>query len=437
MTLDDTAVLGLFPDGTVRDEDGMMQGGGVRLDELAATYGTPALIVNETQIRNTARRYVRALTSHWPKGRVAFASKSFPCTAVYRIAAEEGLWVDVAGLGELHLALAAGVAGDRLLVHGNAKSDQEIEAYLRAGAGLIVLDNADDVERLVRIAPLVGRGADQPQPVLIRLIPGISPDTHAAMDTGRDSSKFGLPIDQAEALAERVRAAPALRLDGVHIHIGSQILAADPFARAPKALAALVAGTSLRGLPVVDLGGGLGSRYTLSDQPPTIEQYIGALAEGATGLFGPETIVMLEPGRSLVAAAGLSLYRVTTVKRTGKTFAAVDGGMGDNLEVSLYGQRFEVAPVSLPVAGVGRPLEVCDVVGRHCESGDRLVEDAVLPRPEVGDLLAVPVTGAYTFTMSNNYNGAQRPPVVFVGEGDHRLVVRRESLDDLGRRDVL
>lgn len=428
----------LLPAGAGRDARGVLTLGGVPVDVIAHEHGTPALVVDEPHLRATARRLRDAVARHWPRGRVVFASKAFPCTAVYRVAAEEGLWVDVAGLGELHLALAAGVPADRVVVHGNAKTDAEVRAALEARVGLVVVDNADDVERLARLAPGAGRTCDDPQAVLVRLVPGVSPGTHDAMDTGQDASKFGLPLPQAAEVATRIAAGPVLRLDGVHVHIGSQVFDPAPFAQAPQVLGALLddprAGVLARPR-VVDLGGGYGVACTRQDPDPGVEEFVDALAAGyAASSLPADAVVMVEPGRSLVARAGVSLYRVTGVKRTARTFVAVDGGMGDNLEVSLYGQGFE-AVAGAPDPRTRRP-ERCDVVGRHCEQGDRLVADAHLPRPAVGDLVAVPATGAYTFTMQNNYNGALRPPVVFVGDGRHRAVVRRETLDDLTRRDL-
>lgn len=419
-------VLDLFPPGTVRGGDGAALVAGCRLDELAEAYGTPALIVDEGHVRATARRYRQALRDGWARSQVTFASKAFPCTAVYRVMAEEGIWVDVVGGGELALALNAGVPPGTILLHGNAKGDADIAAALSAGVAYIVVDNLDDVERLTRLA-------ERPQDVLLRVNPDVAPDTHAAVSTGGRGSKFGLPGEQLAEAAERVRRCPVLRLAGAHVHIGSQILDTTPFVRSVTALAGMLGQAGIAGLAVYDLGGGLAARYTRSDDVPEIEDYVSALVAAARRELPPDARILIEPGRSMVAAAGLSLYRVVSVKRAGKTFVAVDGGMGDNLEVSLYGQRFEAALVG-PVGA--RPDEVCDVVGHHCESGDRLVADAVLPRPEVGDLLAVPVTGAYTYSLSNNYNGSCRPPVVFVRDGRHRPVVRRETLDDLIRRDL-
>ena len=364
-------VLGLFPAGTGLAADGGLVIGGCEATVLAEQYGTPALIVDEAAIRATARRYADGLAARWPNSRVTFASKAFPCTAVYRLVSEEGLGVDVAGGGELTLALAAGADPAGLIVHGNAKTEEELRMAVAAGAGLIVVDNFDDIDRLERIlAETPGRE----QGVLVRVTPDIRPDTHEAISTGQRGSKFGLLLPQAEAAIARLRASEQLRLDGVHVHVGSQILDTRPFAEAVAAVAALGE------FAVYDLGGGLGSRYTYSDHPPTIEEYLDAMIDVARELLPADARILIEPGRSMVAEAGVSLYRAVTVKESaGETFVAVDGGMGDNLEVSLYQQRFE-ATVATRVGG-GQP---CRLVGRHCESGDTLSTDVPLRDPRPG-----------------------------------------------------
>ncbi|MEU8617671.1 diaminopimelate decarboxylase [Streptomyces sp. NPDC048623] len=414
------ALLGLFPPGTALDRDGTLMIGGCRATELADRFGTPALLVDEAALRARARRYADGLAARWPASRVAFASKAFPCTAVYRLLAEEGLSIDVAGGGELTLALAGGVDPASLVVHGNAKTEAELRLAVEAGAGLVVVDSFDDIDRLERIVPA---GAEQA--VLVRVTPGIRPDTHAAVATGQEGSKFGLGLSQARQAIARLRASSTLRLDGVHVHIGSQILDTEPFARAVEAVAALGA------FAVYDLGGGLGARYTYQDRPPSIEEYLDTLVTAARRVLPAEAEIIIEPGRSMVAETGVSLYRATTVKHGGPTFVAVDGGMGDNLEVALYGQRFEAA-VATRVGG-GDP---CQLVGRHCESGDTLSAGVPLRDPRPGDLIAVPATGAYCYSLSNNYNGALRPPVVFCRDGEARAVVRRETYADLLRRDL-
>ncbi|MEU4269514.1 diaminopimelate decarboxylase [Streptomyces sp. NPDC026092] len=415
-------LVSLFPQGSHLDEEGHLVIGGCRASDLADEFGTPAVVVDENALRARARQYVRALAEHWPNSQAVFASKSFPCTAVVRTLVEEGLGVDVAGGGELVAALAAGVDPAQLVVHGNAKTDEELAMAVEAGAGTIVVDNFHDIDRLER---LVG---DSGQRVLLRVIPEVDADTHEAMATGQRGSKFGLSVPDAVRAAERLRASDRLRLDGLHVHVGSQLLDTEPFQRAVEALARL---DELGEHAVYDLGGGLGVRYTYDDRPPTVEEYVRTLTDSARKHLPAGARLVIEPGRSLVAEAATTLYRVVTVKPGERTLVAVDGGMADNLEPMLYGQRFEAAVASR--VGGGEP---CDLVGRHCESGDTLIRGVHLPAPAAGDVIAVPVTGAYCYSLSNNYNGARRPPVVFVRDGQARKVVRRETFEDLLRRDV-
>jgi len=414
------ALLGLFPPGTVLDADGMLRVGGTRLDEIAERFGTPALVVAEQAVRQRAREFRAALAARWPDSQVLFASKAFPCTAVQRLMVSEGLGLDVAGGGEIVTALAAGADPAGLVLHGNAKTAEEIALAVESRVGTVVVDNLDDIDRLEALVP-----AGRPQSCLVRVIPGVAGSTHAAMSTGQAGSKFGLPPAAAREAIGRIERSPRLRMDGLHTHVGSQILNVAELAAAVAPLAALGE------YPVYDLGGGLGVRYTYADQAPSVEDYLDALTSAAAGLLPAGARIMIEPGRSMVAPFGITLYRVVTVKRGDPAFVAVDGGMGDNLEVSLYGQRFE-ATIASRVGG-GEPV---NVVGRHCESGDVLSAGVPLRDPRPGDLLAVPVTGAYCYTMSNNYNGARRIPVVFADGDQTRAVVRRETWDDLLSRDV-
>jgi diaminopimelate decarboxylase len=349
---------------------------------------------------------------------VVFASKAFPCTAVQRVMVQEGLGLDVAGGGEIVTALKAGVDPRLIVLHGNAKTDEEIGLAAEHGIGLVAVDNADDVDRL----EATGATHD----VLVRVIPGVTADTHAHVLTGHAGSKFGLAPAAAARLIARIEASPRLRMRGLHVHVGSQILAVEPFAESVAAIA------RLGEFEVYDLGGGLGARYTYADRPPSVAEYLDALVGAARAHLPAAAELIVEPGRSMVAHTAATLYRVVTVKRGEPAFVAVDGGMGDNLEVALFGQRFEAALLDRLEAGG----ETVTVVGRHCESGDVLVDGVALPQPQVGDLLGVPATGAYCFTMANNYNGTRRIPVVFAGHGAARLVVRRETWADLLARDV-
>jgi diaminopimelate decarboxylase len=413
-------LLGLFPPGTSQDDDGMLVVGGCRLDDLAAEHGTPVQVVDEAAIRRRARDYREELATRWPDSQVVFASKAFPCTAVQRLMVSERLWLDVAGGGEIIAALGAGADPATLVLHGNAKTTEEIELAVSSGLGVVVIDNLDDIERLEAAVP-----AGRQQDCLIRVIPGVQATTYAAQATGHEGSKFGLlPAAAVEAVA-RVEASERLQMLGLHTHVGSQILDASELAAAVAPLAALGE------YPVYDLGGGLGARYTYCDHPPSVAEYLDVLMDAARANLPAGARVLIEPGRSMVASAGITVYTVTTIKPGSTTFVAVDGGMADNMEIALVGQRFE-ATIADRVGG-GKPVTV---VGRHCESGDVLSADVPLRNPHVGDLLAIPVTGAYCYTMANNYNGARRIPVVFADSGGARLVVRRETWEELLVRDV-
>jgi diaminopimelate decarboxylase len=408
----------IFPIGIGIDPDEGLTLGGCRLTDMADRFGTPAYLIDEGGLRAQAGRFCRSLAAAWPASRVIFASKAFPSTAIYRLMAGEGIGADVAGPGELAMALAGGMEPERIVLHGNAKTDVELATAIEAGVGTVVIDNFDDIDRLERL--VTGE-----QGVLVRVLPGVRPDTHEAIATGQAGSKFGMPLPQAAEAIARLRHSHRLRLDGLHLHIGSQILTTEPWERAVEAVA------SLGEFDVYDLGGGLGVKYTYGQQPPSPESWVRALADAARRHLPSGAQIWIEPGRSLVARAGITVYRVVTVKRGEPTFVAVDGGMADNLEVSLYGQRFEAVVADRPAGG-----ESVELVGRHCESGDRLISGVRLATPAPGDVIAVATTGAYCFTMSNNYNGALRPPVVFCRDGDAALQVRRETLADLFRRDV-
>jgi diaminopimelate decarboxylase len=400
------------------DAAGELVVAGCRLSDLASSHGTPLYVVDEVALRGQARAFSQALGGRWPNSRVVFASKAFPCTAAYRLMAEEGLGVDVAGGGELAMALSGGVDPPLIVLHGNAKSPHELAMAIEAGVGTVVIDNFDDIDRLEHMVP-------SEQGVLVRVIPGVRPDTHEAVATGQVGSKFGFTSSDARVAISRLRQSDRLRLDGLHMHIGSQILTTEPFTRAVEAI------SEFGEFDVYDLGGGLGVRYTYDDEPPSVEEWVDAFVGAARRHLPAAARLLIEPGRSLVARSGVTLYTIISVKRGTPTFVAVDGGMGDNLEVSLYGQRFEASIVNR----VGGDASV-ELVGRHCESGDRLIAGVPLNSPVPGDVVVVPVTGAYCFTMSNNYNGSLRPAVVFCHDGIDEVRVRRETLADLLHRDV-
>jgi diaminopimelate decarboxylase len=413
------ADLSLLPPSAVVDGDDLRIAG-VSLRELASEFGTPAYVLDEDYLRARACQYVSALTSRHPRSRVCFAAKAFPSASVIGVLAQEGLGCDVVGAGELRLALAGGVDPARIVMHGNAKSDDDIRAALDARIGYIVVDGFDDIDRISRLARTR-------TPVLLRISPGIDSATHQALATGGAGSKFGVPADQAAAAIELMRDDPLIDLQGLHAHIGSQIVDLAQFEAEVAALA------SLGQFDVYDFGGGLGVRYVPEDAPPDIDQYAGRLTAAARRHLGQDIEILVEPGRSVVGPAGLTLYRVLTRKQSQRLHVAVDGGMGDNLEHSLYRQRF----TPLVVGRWDEATEVADLVGRHCEEGDVISRDVPLASPQLGDLIVVPVTGAYCFTMSNNYNANLRPPVVLCANGVARLAVRRETPDDLMAREML
>jgi diaminopimelate decarboxylase len=415
----ETRLFDVLPRTAEAGADGRLTVGGCALADVAAEFGTPALVFDEEGLRDTAREYLAAFGSRHGDTDVHFASKALPCAPVLRILAEEGVGCDVASAGELAIALAAGFDPAHVLLHGNAKSDQDIGDALAAGVGVIVIDNTDDVDRLERL------GADA-QGVLIRINPAVSGLTHAAVDTGSEEAKFGVPLGQTPALIERVRGLAGLELLGLHVHIGSQLLDLEGFGRAAEAIA------GLGDFPVYDLGGGLGISYRPDEHAPSVSDYAEATVRALHEHLDPAARLIVEPGRSMVGRSGVTLYSVITVKRAALTHVAVNGGMGDNLEPMMYGTRFAPA-----ILDRDRAPETCDLVGHHCESGDVLASGVALATPEVGDLLVMPATGAYCYSLMNNYNGARRPPVVLVRDGEARLAVRRETMSDLLARNVL
>jgi diaminopimelate decarboxylase len=401
---------------------GRLSLGGCDAVALAREFGTPAYVMAEDDLRARAREFRTALEAHHGgEGEVVFASKACPVTAVLRVFAEEGLGVDVASGGELHLALKAGFEPGRIYLHGNAKSEEELRAAVEAGVGWVVVDNHEDVGKLARVLPAGGR-----QRVLLRIRPGVDADTHAAILTGHAESKFGLDPREARALAQD----PPGHLDvqGFHFHLGSQLNDPTPYRAAVGVLA------GLGDQPVYSLGGGYAVAYTADDRPPGVESSVAAVVEAAHDLLGPDKRIVIEPGRSLVANAGVTLYTVESVKRLpgGARIVAVDGGMSDNPRPMLYDAVYDAEAAHR----FGEEGEPATVVGKHCESGDVLVRRTRLPEVEPGDVVVTPVTGAYGHAMASNYNGLRRPPVVFCAGGEARAVVRRETYEDLVARDL-
>ena len=403
--------------------------GGLDLLDLAAQHGTPLFVYDEEHLRRRCREAVTAFGEG-----VAYASKAFLCTAMAALVAEEGMCIDVSTGGELHVALAAGVSPDRLVLHGNNKSEEELGRALAVGVGRIVVDSFDEIERLERLVAAGARGAD----LLVRVTPGVEAHTHEYVRTGQEDTKFGFSVASgaaAEAVRRLAATGAAGRLVGIHAHIGSQVFLLASFDKAVEVLAGFFAPL---GLPELCIGGGLGVAYVAGEEAPSISEWAAAVKAACLDAGVPAgTRVTAEPGRAIAAAAAVTLYRVGTVKHLPgiRTYVAVDGGMSDNPRPVLYGSGYEAF---LPrCTGADRPL-TATVVGKHCESGDVLVRDACLPGDlAVGDVLATPVTGAYGHSMASTYNKVPRPPVLFVRHGRARVVVARETLDDLLRLDRL
>ena len=399
---------------------GRLSIGGCDLLELAEAHGTPLFVYDEEHLRSRCREAEAAFGPD-----VAYAAKAFLCTAMARLAHSEGMGIDVATGGELHVALAAGVPADRLVLHGNNKSTEELRQAVAAGVGRIVVDSFDELDRLDALHAETGV---RPK-VLLRFTPGVEAHTHTYLVTGADDSKFGFTVSTgaARAAMERARASASVEVVGVHSHIGSQVFEASSFA---KAVAVVAEAAAPFDVDEISFGGGLGVAYVAGESAPTITEW-GAAVRSACRAAGVTARISAEPGRSIVAAAAVTLYTVGTIKPIEgvRTYVAVDGGMSDNPRPVLYGSGYEAF---LPRAvDAGRDLSV-SVVGKHCESGDMLVRDAFVPADiAVGDVLATPVTGAYGHSMGSNYNKVLRPAVVFVADGEARLVVRRETYEDL------
>jgi diaminopimelate decarboxylase len=411
------------------DAAGRLSIGGVDVGDLAAEVGTPAFVYDETHLR---ARCLEARTA-WSDG-AAYASKAFLCLAMARLVQEEGLDMDVSTGGELHVALAAGMPPERLVLHGNNKSPAELARALEVGVGRIVVDSFDEIDRLARLVlPKFHRPS-----VLVRVTPGVEAHTHEYVMTGQEDTKFGFSIASgaaAEAVT-RLRALGSVDVIGVHAHIGSQIFVVTSFEKEVEALADFFLGLGPDGRELC-VGGGLGIPYVTGEEAPTISQWAATIRAACAARGIPDTVrVTAEPGRSIVADAAITIYTVGTIKELPgiRTYVAVDGGMSDNPRPVLYGSGYEAF---LPRATFDeRPL-TATIVGKHCESGDVLVRDAFLPADlAVGDLLATPVTGAYGHSMSSAYNKVLRPPVVFVKDGRAEVVVRRETDDDLLRFDL-
>ncbi|MHB8262278.1 MAG: diaminopimelate decarboxylase family protein [Acidimicrobiales bacterium] len=468
----------LLPDSATVDASGMLRVGGVSIDELASAFGTPLFVYDEEHLRGRCREARQA----WGDG-VAYASKAFLCKAMARLVHQEGLRLDVSSEGEMHVAIRAGVPPSSLVLHGNNKSDAEIASACSYGVGRIVVDSFDELDRIGRIVPEINAPGKLPQAVMVRINPGIEAHTHEYVKTGQADSKFGFSFDGGDAMEvlRRVIQMKGVELAGLHAHIGSQIFDVEHFEEEVKLLVELsgelageiggppgphasggLSGSSSGSWPPdseglfaakvalndgrlgsdgpgefeLCIGGGLGVAYLSSESAPTITGWAKAVMEVARKSGAdPRLRITAEPGRSIVATAGMTIYTVGTIKDIAgiRAYLSVDGGMSDNPRPVLYGSGYEAFLAR--ETGAWRPRRM-RIVGKHCESGDVVVADAMLPEDvSVGDLLVTPVTGAYGYSMASNYNKVPRPAVVFVSSGDARVVVKRESLDDMYRLD--
>jgi diaminopimelate decarboxylase len=421
--------------------DGHLAIGGVDALDLVREFGSPLHVLDEDRLRRNCREYRTALERAYGNGRVLFASKALCIAATCQIATQEGLGVDIASGGELFTALRAGLPAQDLVFHGSNKTADEVEYGLRAGVGRFVVDNEYELDLLADLTAHTGTQAD----VLLRLTPGIEPHTHKAIQTGGVDSKFGFGILDGAAYqaVRRARAIDRVRLRGIHAHIGSQVYDLEPFRLEAAALldfAAKIRDELDVTTEELNLGGGLGIRYLTGDEPPSRAAYVEALMEVVRAKSAQHRLtppkVFIEPGRSIVGDAGVTLYTVGAVKTIPgvRTYASVDGGMFENPRPALYGARYEAVLAARPFEP---PTQTVAVAGRCCESGDVLIWDARLPQVRSGDVLAVFSTGAYTYSMASNYNRFPRPAVVLAGGGRSRVVVERETYEDLARKDVV
>ncbi|WP_406120557.1 diaminopimelate decarboxylase [Streptomyces sp. NBC_00989] len=431
----DTHDLSVWPRSTRPSPSGDLSVGGVSLTEAADRFDTPVYVLDEQEVRDRCRTYRTA----FPDADVVYAAKAFLCRAMAHWVREEGLGLDVCSAGELELAVTTGFPPERIVLHGNAKSPEDLRTALRLGVGRIVVDSTSEIARLAAITP-----ADSRQKVMVRVVPGIAAGAHTKIRTGTDDQKFGLSITDGSAqhAVTRILDQPHLELVGLHCHIGSQITTTKPYVAAVRRMVGLLARVRDQHgvtLPQLDIGGGHAIAYRPGEERLDISVLAGRvraeLEDGCARTGLPVPRLTLEPGRAIVGPAGVAVYRVLAVKRTGdRTFVAVDGGMSDNPRPALYGVRYAPRLIGRPATAPPRPVTV---VGRHCEAGDILADEVALPgdvRP--GDLLAVPAAGAYHLSMASGYNLVGRPPVVAVSEGIARVLVRRESLDDMNRRDI-
>ncbi len=433
-SMDTEFSAGVFPVGAARDERGVLVLGGLAADALADEFGTPLYVYDEATIRAQCRAYVRALTDAYPNSLALYAAKAYADPEFVRVVADEGLGMDAVSSGEVRVAQAAGMPMDRIVLHGNNKLPAEIDLALEAGVGRIVADSLDELVRIERSA------ADRSltTAVMLRLTPGIEAHTHEYVRTGALDSKFGIAIETgaAEAAVKQAMASPQLDLVGLHAHIGSQIFDVEPFEDTVDLVLDFADRmTAQHGLDLRDFspGGGYGVRYTADDDPPAVADVVESVTRPLLRRrYATPPRLLIEPGRSIAARAGVALYRVGTIKqiRGVRTYVSVDGGMADNIRPALYGAKYDAVIAGRFADG---PIRKVTIAGRYCESGDVLIKDIDLPEVRLGDLIAVPAAGAYNLSMASNYNMVGRPAVVMVRDGHARLTRRRESDADLLR----
>ena len=422
-----------LPRGSRVNDRGHLEVGGCDVVKLAQEFGTPAYVYAEDDIRSRAQEYLDAFAARTQDFEVVYASKAAPIGAIFRLVSEMGLSVDVASAGELHAALRAGAGPERIYLHGNNKTDADLGLATEASVGHIVCDSFDEIERLDAHARPPAAGDDPRHPRDQGQHPQLHPDRAARLEVRLRARRRPCRAGGSRRSASR----PTSQLAGLHAHIGSQIFELEPYVKTIEALGRLADEAGLSGdeLRLLNVGGGLGIAYEPGDEPPSIESYVDVKVKGVERVFDPVPRILVEPGRSLVGNAGITLYEVGTVKEIPgvRTYVAVDGGMSDNLRPMLYDAKYDALIANR--ASEARDTRVT-VAGMHCESSDIIVRDVEMAAPRVGDVLATPATGAYGHAMANNYNGMPRPPVVFAKDGEARVVVRRETLDDLVARDV-
>jgi len=430
--------LTVFPTTAEINHQGHLVLGGVDTIELAGRYGTPLYVFDEATLRSRCRNFQRVFTERYSDTAVTYASKAFLHSALAAILSEEGMGLDIVSAGELHIAESGGFPPERMYYHGNNKSADELRLALERRVGHIVVDNRDELELLAGLAEECGYTPK----VLLRITPGVDAHTHGHLTTGAVGSKFGIPLEQAGEVIARALALTSLDLVGLHFHIGSMISEYQPYLDAIDAALELAAEAAQKYgfiLVELDIGGGFGVQYTIDNPMPAIDCFADHIAthliERCKDLFLPPPQLVIEPGRAIVAQAGVALYRVGTIKDvTGHRYVAVDGGMADNIRPALYDARYEI--LSAGKANAPETEQVA-IAGRYCETGDIIIKQALVPPLVTGDVVAIPVCGAYCLPMASNYNAALKPAIVMVANGESRLIRRRETLEDLTRGDTV